>query len=407
MSLMSIIILAHDQHEMTADCIEALRLNTVTPYEIILVDNGSVPPYENADIRNDRNLGYPVAVNRAMPKAKGDIICLLNNDVYVTKGWDVGMIAGLGKYDIVGPVTSYAAGVQLVTADAYHDLDSLNRVAEKWAAEYEGHAREVNWVTGFLFMFRRRLWDEIGGFDESLWPCSGEEIDFCMRARQAGRRIGIIHDVYVHHEGSVTFTEAGFEYEKIVERNNKHLADRWGETVWLDQIIVSNGDGLRLNLGCGPYKMKNFVNIDIDKDRKPDIIADVTNLPYKPGTVDEIYAGHLLEHFDWRDGERALGHWVSLLRPGGKIGITVPDYDYLCRSYLTNPTPERLREFNDLYIYSYIQKSPHRYAYSEALLRDVMEKAGLLDLKRMPNDHEYLHVAVDWQVGIEGRKRVI
>ena len=404
--MMDIIILAHDQHEMTADCLEAVRQNTMAPHRIVLVDNGSVPPYEGATIRNERNLGYPVAVNAAIRQTTGDVICLLNNDVYVTPGWDRRLLEGLEQFDIVGPMTSYAAGVQLTTVGHYENLDGLNARALEYAEENRGRTKEVNWVTGFCFMFKRSLWDEIGEFDESMWPCSGEEIDFCMRARQAGRRIGIIHDVYVHHEGSVTFTEAGFEYEKIVERNNKHLADRWGETVWLDQIIVSNGDGLRLNLGCGPYKMKNFVNIDIDKDRKPDIIADVTNLPYKPGTVDEIYAGHLLEHFDWRDGERALGHWVSLLRPGGKIGITVPDYDYLCRSYLTNPTPERLREFNDKYIYSYIQKSPHKYAYNEALLEDVMMKVGLVSLKRMPVDHEYFPYAIDWQVGIEGRKRI-
>jgi predicted SAM-dependent methyltransferase len=122
--------------------------------------------------------------------------------------------------------------------------------------------------------------------------------------------------------------------------------------------------------------------------------------------VDEIYAGHVLEHFDWRDGERALGHWVSMLRPGGKISVSVPDYDMLCRTYLAHPTAERLREFNDRYIYSYIQKSPHKYAYNEALLEDVMMRVGLVSLKRMPVDHEYFPHAVDWQVGIEGRKRI-
>ncbi len=404
--MMDIIILAHDQHEMTADCLEAVRQNTMAPHRIVLVDNGSVPPYEGATIRNERNLGYPVAVNAAIRQTTGDVICLLNNDVYVTPGWDRRLLEGLEQFDIVGPMTSYAAGVQLTTVGHYENLDGLNARALEYAEENRGRTKEVNWVTGFCFMFKRSLWNEIGEFDESMWPCNGEEIDFCMRARKAGKRIGIIQDVYVHHDGSKTFTSMNLEYDAIVERNDKYLASKWGDTVWLDQCILSNGDGLRLNLGCGPFKLKHFKNIDINKDLKPDIVADITDLPFEPGTVDEIYAGHVLEHFDWRDGERALGHWVSMLRPGGKISVSVPDYDMLCRTYLAHPTAERLREFNDRYIYSYIQKSPHKYAYNEALLEDVMMRVGLVSLKRMPVDHEYFPHAVDWQVGIEGRKRI-
>jgi hypothetical protein len=61
-------------------------------------------------------------------------------------------------------------------------------------------------------------------------------------------------------------------------------------------------------------------------------------------------------------------------------------------------------EFNDTYIYSGIQPSPHLYAYSADLLKRVMENAGLIEIKRLPVNHPYFPEAVLWQVGFEGVK---
>jgi len=68
---------------------------------------------------------------------------------------------------------------------------------------------------------------------------------------------------------------------------------------------------------------------------------------------DRIYAGHVLEHFHYEDGIEALRYWYSLLRPGGRISVCVPDYDVLVKDYVEDPSPDRLREMNDLFIYSY------------------------------------------------------
>jgi predicted SAM-dependent methyltransferase len=130
------------------------------------------------------------------------------------------------------------------------------------------------------------------------------------------------------------------------------------------------------------------------------------NLPFEPGTVDEIYAGHLLEHFPFIDGMKALYYWYSLLKDGGTISVTVPDILYLSKIYVNDPTPRQLKELNDKYIYSEGQESPHRYAYDEGLLKEVMIDAGFVDLKRMPVDHIYFPYPVDWQVGYTGRKGV-
>jgi predicted SAM-dependent methyltransferase len=257
--------------------------------------------------------------------------------------------------------------------------------------------------------FKKSLFDEIGEFDESLWPCSGEEIDFCLKARAAGHKIGIAQDVYVHHEGSKTFQameSAGqIEYAQIVERNDKHLAEKWGD-FWQKQIVREfvNTDGTYLNLGCGRFPMPGFINIDQYEEVKPDVVADVTKLPYGPGTVDEIYCGHLLEHLDWKEGEAALNHWLNVLKSGGAISICVPDFDVLAKKHIENPTAAAMRQMNDLYVYSYQQKSPHKYMYNGALLKSAMENAGFIEVERMPRNHPYFVDPVEWQVGYTGTK---
>jgi acetyltransferase-like isoleucine patch superfamily enzyme len=144
-------------------------------------------------------------------------------------------------------VTNYCAGLQRITLPVYSNVDELNKESA-YLEEENRHAPaiEVNFVIGFCMAFKKSLFAEIGEFDESLWPCSGEEIDFCLRAKAAGHRIGIAQDVYVHHEGSKTFGEmekAGqVKYAEICKRNDAHLAKKWGAGFWQQQLVAPKND---------------------------------------------------------------------------------------------------------------------------------------------------------------------
>lgn len=80
----------------------------------------------------------------------------------------------------------------------------------------------------------------------------------------------------------------------------------------------------RLNLGCGPDLMKGWVNVDGNPEEEPDVVADVRKLDmFETGTVDEIFASHILEHIDCR--EPVLEEWCRVLKPTGRITVVVPD----------------------------------------------------------------------------------
>ena len=339
--MLSIIIPVLNQRDMTLECIEAIR-ETTHVCEIVIVDNGSAPPFkapftgyvETTVIRNEENKGFPAAVNQGIRAAKGDVIILMNNDVIVTLGWAGMLTAALENFSIVGPVTNYAAGMQKVQAEAYTSKDELNKAAANWAEEVGGEMQEVNFIIGFCMTFRKSLFDEIGEFDESLWPCSGEEVDFCFRARSAGHRIGIVTGCYVHHEGSRTFQDmqesGAVDYAEVCKRNDEHLEAKWGKNYWARQAISSSPEpvGVCLNLGCGYRHLEGFINIDNRPAVAPDSICDViAGLPYSDNSVDLVRADDFLEHIPIGSVIGVIEDIWRVLKPGGIFESSTPSTD--------------------------------------------------------------------------------
>lgn len=83
---------------------------------------------------------------------------------------------------------------------------------------------------------------------------------------------------------------------------------------------------IKLHLGCG---WRNFGPdwVHIDGGDYPHLeFNDITNLPYQDGTVDVIYASHVIEYFNQDEIKRVLAEWHRVLRPGGVLRIAVPDF---------------------------------------------------------------------------------
>lgn len=343
--LISVIIPAYNQQDMTYECIQHVIENTQN-CEIILIDNGSDPPIqppfsgftECRVIRNEENKGFPVAMNQGLEAAKGEYIVLLNNDVTVSPEAINRLVEYLNEFDIVAPATNYCAGMQRVQLPSYNNLEDFYNEAESHYEASKGEVLEVNWVIGFMMAFKREVWEQIGDFDESLWPCSGEEIDFCYRAKDAGFKIAIAYDIYVHHEGSVTFkdmqSDGQLEYEKVCARNDAHIAEKWGKDFWNRQAISINDSalpmaGINLNLGCGYDYKKGYINIDNRAETNPDVVCDVVEgLPYPDSSVDQIRAHDFLEHIPIGKTITVMDEIWRVLKPGGTFYSSTPDAEY-------------------------------------------------------------------------------
>lgn len=82
----------------------------------------------------------------------------------------------------------------------------------------------------------------------------------------------------------------------------------------------------QLNLGCGRFKKRGFVNVDGDPACEPDVVHDLNRFPYPfdDESFSRIEADHVLEHLD--EPMRAMAEMRRLLSPGGRLIIRVPHF---------------------------------------------------------------------------------
>ena len=88
-----------------------------------------------------------------------------------------------------------------------------------------------------------------------------------------------------------------------------------------------------LHVGCGmrPSALPAFLagyaetRLDIDPVCRPDIVADVRDLPLADASYDAVWSSHNLEHLHPADAHRALREFRRVVRPGGCVALTLPD----------------------------------------------------------------------------------
>jgi GT2 family glycosyltransferase/thioredoxin-like negative regulator of GroEL len=263
-SVVSIIILTHNQLEYTKKCINSIFKHTKEPFELIVVDNGSTDgtvEYLESEargqrsevggrrsegrrqkaksrgqreiIKNSENLGFAVGNNQGMAEAKGDYVLLMNNDLVVTPGWLTRMIACAERnprIGIVGPVSNYVSGPQLIKEVSYDttSLARLNKFSNAFSKKHAGQAKPFWRVVGFCMLIKRAVIDKIGGLDGRFGLGNFEDDDFSLRAALAGFESWIAQDCFVHHFGSRTFVGAKIDYRESLHKNWEIFKQKWG-----------------------------------------------------------------------------------------------------------------------------------------------------------------------------------
>ncbi len=250
--LVSIIALSYNQPEYTKQFVESVLEFTKTPFELLLIDNGSnnetvdyIKSISESDKRiktvfNKENLGFPKGINQGLKAAAGAYLLIANNDIVVTEGWLERMIEVAEsdpKIGIVGPVSNAVSGVQLDKDANYSDIKTMHGYAKKIRKNNSGKTFEFPRVAFLCTLIKKDVVEKIGGLDEIFSPGNYEDDDFCLRAQIAGFKTIIAQDVFIHHYGSKSFTAEGTDkYKERLEINQKKFVDKWGgtpEEIWL------------------------------------------------------------------------------------------------------------------------------------------------------------------------------
>lgn len=254
-ALVSIVLLGYNQLAFTKLCVESVLANSDHPFELILVDNGSVDgtgEYFRAlaakdsrvkAILNPRNEGFAVGCNQGIAEAKGDYVLFLNNDTIVPRNWLSRMLAHFEARPArggVGAVSNCVSGpqqLQKVPVPNHPDArEAILAFGDEVAARKRGEGFEFPRLVGFCLMVRRAVLDKIGGFDPRFGIGNYEDDDLCLRIRTAGFETWVAADVYVHHFGSRTFAALGpHAFDDTMDQGWTWFKQKWNLPDHLDR----------------------------------------------------------------------------------------------------------------------------------------------------------------------------
>lgn len=139
---------------------------------------------------------------------------------------------------------------------------------------------------------------------------------------------------------------------------------------------------VRLLLGGRDTKLEGFLNVDLYEGDSVDIRSDASDLGmFEAGSVSEIYASHILEHFPHPKTVSVLREWARVLAPGGKAYISVPDFDALVRIYQKHGLVPYVR--NMLHGDQGYDLAFHYTIFTFGTLAKACIDAGFSDVKRL------------------------
>jgi N-acetylglucosaminyl-diphospho-decaprenol L-rhamnosyltransferase len=179
-------------------------------------------------IANAANAGFAGAVNQGVATLGTELILLLNPDAELTSRVDeleaacseagTGLAAGklvneagevqrgftLRRFPTPGTLVLEVLGINRVLA-----ANPVNRRYRCLDLDLD-RAGEVEQPAGAFLMFRREVWQRLGGFDTQFHPLWFEDVDFCKRASDLGLKIRYVPQVTARHQGGHSI--AGLEW---------------------------------------------------------------------------------------------------------------------------------------------------------------------------------------------------
>lgn len=221
--LASVIIVNHNGAHLLHECLEALLRQTHPSYEVIVVDNGSTDKSEQLVrekfptvhfLKLGANLGFSGGNNRGIEAARGVYIVLLNNDAVPEPQWLEELCKAMKQNPRVGLCASRmmfygtdridCTGLSWLVWGRSRNLGWREKCQEKHL-----QAREVFGACAGAALYRKKMLDEIGLFDEDFFLYA-EDLDLSFRAQLAGYQCLYVPTAVVHHHaGATTGTPQG------------------------------------------------------------------------------------------------------------------------------------------------------------------------------------------------------
>ena len=294
--LVSIITVNYNQSLTTIDLLESLSNISYPNIEIIVVDNAS--PNDNPSIMKEKhpsiilvesviNYGFAGGNNLGIMRARGDYVLLLNNDVVVPVGFLEPLVNKFLKnpgYGAISPKIHYYHHPNTIQYAGFTQIDSKTvrnitiGKGEQDKGQYDNDY-ETAYAHGAAMMVPMEVIKHVGLMSYEFFLYY-EEADWCQRIKNAGYKIGYVHNSMVRHKESVTTGKMGSLKVYYLTRNRLVFMRRniYGSDFFISlfyQIFIAIGKNALLYLLKGDVKIfsayfkaimwniKNMFNVEI------------------------------------------------------------------------------------------------------------------------------------------------
>ena len=251
MADIGIVIVTYFSEAEIGPCLDALSGSGA---DVVVVDNasrdGTVAEVARRGVRliaNTANLGFAAAVNQGVRALESAYVLLLNPDAILQSGLARlreacalpgaagagGCLLGSDGQPQLGFMTRAlptpaALVLEALLLNRIWPGNPVNRRYRALGLDYSARV-VVEQPAGAFLMFRRAVWEELGGFDESFWPLWFEDVDFCRRAMDRGYILYYQPEAVALHTGAHSISKIAVElrpvywYSNLVRYAAKHF----------------------------------------------------------------------------------------------------------------------------------------------------------------------------------------
>ena len=195
----SIIIPNFNGKQFLKECLNSIKKQNFSPYEVIIIDNGSTDgsvEYLNENypefalIQNQDNLGFATAVNQGIKISNAEYVFLLNNDTELEDDCLSNLLNCIEDDETIFAVSSkmiqnHDRDLIDDAGDEYTILGFTKKVGNNRSSELYQSKREIFSACAGAALYRRSIFDIIGYFDENFFAYM-EDVDISYRARIYG-----------------------------------------------------------------------------------------------------------------------------------------------------------------------------------------------------------------------------
>lgn len=259
----SLIIPTRDQSEVLRRCLDSIVERTsYSNYELVIVDNASHQGETHryfAELSSNPHVrllsfegpfNYSAINNFAAAQVKSDLLVFLNNDTEViTPSW----LEELASYAIQPEIGAVGARLLYPNGTIQHAgvVVGLLGVADHVLKELSGMSpgylglaktvKNVSALTAACLMTRRELFEQVGGFDEKNLPVAFNDVDFCLKVGELGKRlVWTPHAELYHYESVSRGLDISIEKENRLHQEITYMFGRWPGPIALDPYYNPN-----------------------------------------------------------------------------------------------------------------------------------------------------------------------